>query len=354
MAYIFVDWVHLRQYRLPWEPEFPIVSDKVIVGIDPDSGHVVDRPQYRKKKHSGSFETTALVRSTGSYYEIDFNPSRFNRPENAFGYQWPDALAIANHIVTALGLPEFRLTDETVVTSREWNEAKKQFDVTRQPAGAVLLRLDVTSHYRCGDRGKLDAYIRYLRRQTLPRRKTKPQGRSTVVFYSKSSSISVYDKAQEMRDHSPKPGPAFEARKPVIARAESEGIARVELRAWRAKLIREGLRSAASVTQAKLETLFEKETENMTEEIREDDVQKLTHGELGSLLAWKNGFDVRTLVSRNTFYAHRRRIKEVTNFDIGAENPTRLDPKTEGFVIDKNVDLPSDYDLPPVKKAAHG
>ena len=316
-SHVLVDWLTIRQ---PNDGSFAPFEDGA-VWFESSDGEIRRVP--RAGKLEGSFDSRASLRITADSLELSFNPSRWNRADNVFGCSFERALAVANGLLRSVDRPPLTVGGFF---------------------GFVVTRLDVTVNLATGGRGELDAYLRFLRRQTLPRMSTfyRP---GSVTFSNKSKRVVVYDKASEMRAHG-----LSSDREAVADWCEQVGLARVELRLHREFLRRNGLRRAVDLSHARLVDVLRKEVVSMPTECTEEVLDKLTEGELGSLLAWQRGFDVRKLVSHATFYRRKKAIKAKTGYDIGADAPVRLEPKPVSFEVREA--LPPDwYELPDVKEA---
>ena len=330
----FVDWLTIRQ---PNDGRYASVNDGHVVRISSDGE--VEFSTAISVEVAGSFDSSARFRVTPEFVELSFNPSRFDRADNLFGYSFEDCLVVCNRVLARFDLPPLVASGHRVFN--RWDNRLKRF--CSVPLCFSVTRLDVTLNVQTGSAGRLAAYLRFLRRQTLPRRKTRAFG-STVVFGQKGSSLTVYDKASEMRSHG-----VDSSRARVADWCESVGLARVELRLNRDFLKRKNLRFASDLSHGVLVDCLCKEVASMPTDSFEEDVSLLSGKELGSLCMWKSGFDVREKLSRSTFFRHKKAIFEATGYDISAEPPLRFEAKHEAFSTEAAVP-PDWYELPDVKE----
>ena len=107
-----------------------------------------------------------------------------------------------------------------------------------------------------------------------------------------------------------------------------------------------GWRKLVEVQEVDVLSEFEESVKDLVFEVPSEELDRLNKGELGSLLLFLRGYDVKASCSKNTYYAHRKRIKEVTGYDIGAENITRLPVKSKVIVLRpvSEADKPDWYD----------
>ena len=330
---VFIDWLWIRQ---PNNGRFPLLNDGCVVRIDAD-GTVVSETAVTLEVE-GSHDTSARLRSTESFVELSFNPSRWSRPDNLFGYSLSDCMAVANSVLRRFGMPPFS-EGGVVRHDKRFCETRKRFVRSVEHDGYYFVRVDVTANIELGSKGRLDAYLRHLRRQTMPRRKTIPFP-STVVFSQKSSSLTVYDKASEMRQHS-----VCDVRERIASWCESNGLVRVELRLRERALQRLDMKRGA--THADFVDVFLKEVSKLSVRSVEQDVGELSPQELAALCLWQRGFYPREVFSKNTFYKYRKAILCKTGCDIGGEPPVRFEPRREQFSARRCV-RPEWYQLPEV------
>lgn len=285
---LLIDWLVIKQ---PNDGRYRLVNDGAVIRFDAD-GQVVFESFYSKQLE-GSFDTSARLRVTERELELSFNPSRWNRADNVFGYRFEEALEVANRLLAGFDLP---------------------------PLGGdfYINRADVTLNVACGSRVQLEAYLRSLRNFGLPYRQTRTF-EGTVIFKRKNSQIVVYDKAAEMRAHK------ADGREAVIDWCEEQGIARIEFRMFRRFLVTNNLRHGCS--HGKLKEVFCREVLRMPSVAEEDGVSDLTGPELGAFLQWREGYYPKKIYSKNTFYKYRKGIKEKTGYDIGTEPPLRFEQK---------------------------
>lgn len=329
---VLIDWLHLKQPNLG---QYQPVNDGRVVRFDA-SGEVVFETAVSVDV-PGSHDSSLRFRVTEQFLELSFNPSRWNRRENLFGCTYEQAIAVANEFLASRGLAPLGSGEVVQAGPVEWNESARRFSRPTLSTGFRLLRIDATLNVATGSPQNLAAYLRGLRRQTLPLRKTRTF-EGTILYKQKASSVCVYDKAAEMRKHG-----AAGYRGRVADWCESVGLARVELRMQRPFLIRHNLRE--HVSHARIVDVLRKEVSKLPVACDEEVLDVLTREELASFLIWRGGFDIRSRCSTPTFYRHRKAIKEKVGYDIGAEAPIRFRSKEPVFSTEA-AQPPGFYDMP--------
>ena len=321
---IFIDWLTIREENTGQWPE---LNDGHVISCDRNG--VEEYTVQKRLAVKGSHDSSAQVRVTKRELEISFNPSRFNRNDNLFGCTYEQAIRKVNNLLYSLGL---------------------------KPIEKYLLtRVDVTLNVSCGNKAKLDTYIRHLKKSTLPRKKTYTSY-DAAIFQNKRVKITVYKKHQEIIDNNKikhdmedKQARNIEQRLRIARYCEKQGVARVEVRLGRKALIDKGLRNGESNNQNSFVKAFNQEIEKMPKNSAEAITEELTDQELGSLLMWKAGYNPREKITRQTFYKRRKAILEKTGFDIGGEMPSKLEQKNE-TVKTETTEIPEWYEMPEDEK----
>lgn len=314
---VFVDWLTIRQ---PNNGRYPLINNGMVIRLD-RTGEVVCETAITVKV-PGSFDSSVRLRVTPEFLEISGNPSRFDKEHNLLGYRFEDAIEVFNRVLSSFDLPPLvesgrrRILRNRVVWDSGISSASDDF-------GFAVLRCDVTLNVDTGSSGNLAAYLRFLRRQTLARKRTSSFD-GTIYFKAKSYHLKVYDKASEMRKHG-----LFGNRGAVADWCEAQGIARVEVQLNREYLRRNDLRYG--LTHEKLVDVFAKEVSLLPKVCEEVDLDLLTMGELGVFMSWRGGFNVRERLPTATFYRYRKAIREKVGYDVGAEPPLRFEEKRVVF-----------------------
>lgn len=314
---VFVDWLTIRQ---PNDGRYAPINDGCVIRLDA-TGEVVYETAITLKVE-GSFDSSVRLRVTPEFLEISGNPSRFNREHNLLGFRFEEAIEVFNRVLSSFDLPPLMESSKRRIARNRvaWDSGISSIV---DEVGYVVLRADVTLNVDTGSRGNLAAYLRFLRRQTLARKRTSAI-EGTIYFKAKSYHVKVYDKASELRKHG-----LFGSREAVADWCEEQGIARVEVQLNREYLRRNGLRSG--LTHEKLVDVFQKEVSLLPKACEEVDVSLLTNGELGILMSWRSGYCVRDLWAKSAFYRYRKSILQKVGYDIGAEPPLRFEEKRVVF-----------------------
>lgn len=244
---MFFDWLTIYQDH---DTDHPILSDRFSIVLDSETGEAIGRHQP-SIQHPGSYCTSIQVRVSGGRITVSGNPSRYNRLDNLFGFRsLDDCVAIYNHVLRELGLPEF--TRCTTVYQRQ-SGANGRTETFSD--GAIVTEVHCTRNRSVGA-GNADAYLSGLStlryRNSIPRLHTNgrtvdwlsPQGRASLIY------ASVYQKAHEMILHSRdkirrnygSDSNEYRDFQRVVGYCDSHGVVRFELKFKSAYLRREGLR----------------------------------------------------------------------------------------------------------------
>lgn len=195
---MFYDWLSIYQDH---EQSIPFIGETAEIVINTDTGDQLSVKQPTLK-HAGSFSTSIHIRISGQRITVTGNPSRFNRIENLFGLETVDqCVAVYNHVLRSLGLPEFTKCTKTILLTGE--EGSR---VSTTSDGAIITELHITSNRAVGQ-GNTDAYIQALStqryRHSIPHLHTNGQ---TVDWRSKQGNApliypSAYCKDNELQLH---------------------------------------------------------------------------------------------------------------------------------------------------------
>lgn len=201
----FCDWLNVWQQFPPGDyPDF--LGGRVISldgqcdfsrrdVIDGDTGEIseawavcgseavdVEYATAKFGKHRGSFETTVMIRMVSGRLEVRGNPSAFGRLDNLFGVSMDDGIAIYNHILEGLGLPQFTAGEVSDI----WLQNEQTF--TKEYSGAHITRVDFTVNQAVG-MGRVRDYNKWLLSQKIGR---SSPGDEAVEKYARWNFATVY------------------------------------------------------------------------------------------------------------------------------------------------------------------
>lgn len=331
----FVDWLTIRE---PNRGQFTPVNDGYFVRLDRD-GEIVFSTA-RTLQVDGSGDSSAHLRITHDVAELSFNPSRWNRDDNLFGVCWSGALRAADQVMASVGQCGFSP-----------GQVKRKANGEPVFLGAVVTRVDVCMNVETGSREKLLDYFWHCAGLVLPKRKTRRE--NGTVYYgnsNKNKKPKVYLKHKEIRQRQLPKSKSPEYVRALAEYCESVGLARLEVRYGRDFLRANGLRSSGSITHDVLISHFSEDVKPMLAEFENLNVDELSNAELGVFLMWSRGFDVRERLKSAMFYRHRKRIKEVTGYDIADNTVTRLKAKPRVITL-RQAEPPEWYKMPEESEA---
>ena len=305
---IFIDWLTIREDHL--EHHTPVHGGEKLV--TDEIGALVSKISL---PHRFAFEkgTSVGVKSDGYTVEISGNIAALGLLHNHHGKDLDWCKRRANMILREYGLPEF--TDK-----------------------ARFTRIDVTTNLTAGNPEKRDQYLRWLQTQGHPTLKTKSTaglntywGRDATKA-SKSRTTLVYDKARHLNEvvipELPKPDRPGVKR---LAKAlDKNGYIR-----WESRLkgyLRTSKLNWKKATHDRVASVLQKEITAMHKAIEVADLDGIPKKYIPTLCAWLQGYDPRKLMSRTTFWRHRKALKTY-GWDIGENGPVSIRAKQKPIMI---------------------
>lgn len=321
---LFVDWLTLWQVHSAHAP----INSGCVRTLDGNAATVFERT--RAARIQGSYSSSCSVKSDGSCVVFSGNFGRFNRTDNLFNYDPLQTLERANIVAEFAGFPPFRIHD-----LRDNTATRQDFSALVGPARAAfreaeartsfvnLSRVDLTKNYACGSLGAARSVIRAIQGKSIGRVKKGIGGDASVWWSNTRYMLKVYIKALEMEAHGITSGKAYEY-------ARDNGIIRLELELKRRELHDLGWNDFAQFLKGwdmgNVHKLFADYEKIMTVNSVSNDAEFLDAlpvrlRPLASVFL--SGNDVRSLVSRATFFRYRKALLEY-GIDIADERPTRL------------------------------
>ena len=379
---VFIDWMNIRQQHV--QGGLPIVgdgvsmqvsklnwcetnADEMLLSITPGERFRYSVPGARRE---GAYSTAVRVRSDGSLVSLSGNPGRYDRADNLFSYGIEETVKRASAIVMADGLPAFSAGERRFADNL--NERDAKLGLWERWTGAVYNELHATMNVSLGNEAIAKEFMCWVGSQRAARIAKGVFGDETVVFGSLAKkgkplhkALVVYRKGAEMLAHSrgEHAKKAMRSSK-VYQYAHDVGLVRIEGK-WGSKFLRDnGLRFMGGTTMAKIISIFERETDFLLGASPERGVRLVS--DLPSrlrlpALAWIRGDDLRSLLSRSTYF---RVTKALRAFGLDVSEPRRdgnpgqaerdlqalLDslPRFEVKVLDR----PDWYELPELAIAA--
>lgn len=359
----------------------------------------VDYAVAKFAKHVGSFETSVMIRMVGGRLEVRGNPSAYGRLDNLFGLGVDEGIAVYNHILRGLGLPEFT-TGQHIARPKQlpaYRNVRSEMESNAPVStwnGARITRADITQNYAVG-MGNVANFHKWLLRQKLYRSspddnqlQTFERWNYSTVYTSQSAyymQAKNYDKAEALETRSI---PEYQKKLKAALKAGTidqqtyneeleygteylqalacwcaeQGVTRSEY-SFRARYFtqHDGLGLwVPGITEKRLYDIFNEQAERVTGRAmvyQVDAMENLTPSEYTALDRWKKGLDVRETVSRATFYRLKTAILKKTGHDIGAR-PVALSRSIEArpvYFQMRSLDLsnaPAFYERSPFAAAA--
>lgn len=295
-----VDWIEVDQVHGIGHAPF---CGECLVGTDPVTGEVTRR-FLSFASVSGANGSNLQIRSDGYRVQVSGNPSRWGKPDDVFGLTFDDAMAVVQRVLASVGLPEFSngVPGVVQVLSRRAKHGKRERDV---PYGARFKRLDVTTNLETGSVPALESILRRLRAGRHWSGAEPCVDRGSLYFGRGSRHLEVllYDKGRELRETRKRPGFVDL----LAEHCEAVGVLRLELRLRRGLKSR-NLRDWSGVTHDLLVAELQREVDFMTEQAEVSAIEDVPSPFAGTLALYLMGVDVKAKLSRNTWFAHRKRL----------------------------------------------
>jgi II/X family phage/plasmid replication protein len=306
---MMVDWLTLRDVVVSHDA---CISGGLHLKVDPESGEELNRWDEHWRCQ-GSFTTGVGVRSTefdGDRFvklSVTGSPAKFFQGHNLFGST--DVQALGAELVLAV--------------CRARGIVLSVGEVAALNAGLFhLSRVDLTGMYRVGSQADVEACIRSLGLTGKTRHgmgALHPSG-TTVVFGkgSRRWSLTVYNKLKELLRSGHELPLDLDGREALLAYAE--GMIRVELRLLSLELRERGLNLASAWEDDTPQALLSEHLSRLSlpEQVivSTELAQSLPPRLAAAYQAWVGGSDLRSVLSRATFYRYRAELLHLVGVDI--------------------------------------
>lgn len=274
-----------------------------VVSIGPDGDE--EWRSERKVRARGSFESSIDIRSQGgdgkggaTHLFIDGNPSKFLQGHNLFGSD--DLVSLMREVFARL-VDQFSLTP----TNTDWAMV--------EAGDYTVCCIDYTRSFELPTRGDVKAWLRAAEFKAKSRH-GRPSSKGGTLYFGQRSRrwcLKFYCKGEEIE--APKHTLPYELQLPdLIAWADNK--LRAELRLRTRELIDIQLRRACDLTPDRLAELFNEYVRglDMSEQIAltTEALLALPQRLRSSYVLWKSGEDLRGTLSKNTYYKHRKELRE--------------------------------------------
>ena len=310
-----IDWVTLRApLAHDASRSGPLWNGEVLsIRPDPELGEAIDWTVAKRLQLKGSYDATIQVRSCelrvgeastfNQGIEVSGNLCKWFQGHNVFGTNDAHGLVVEGlvRICSLIGVTP------TPAELNAWS------------AGFVqLLRVDVTESYDLGSTPRVRNALRALDATGNLRHRGRGHFYGDSIVYGKGSrrySITLYAKGPEIEKH---PLPLDLAESSVGAVAK--GLLRAEVRMMSMQLKRDGLDWLCAWDDNTATELHHRYVARL--DIADSTMVDATIIEgLPPRLAlvaqaWQDGHDLRTMLTRPTFYRHRRELLKLAGVDI--------------------------------------
>lgn len=342
----FCDWVSIYQNYGELGDQLPKINNGCFVRYDAHGSH--ESTTLKKLEIEGSHETGIFVRCDGATVWFEGNVSRYDRPDNVFGFSFAQCINRINAILGTIGLPPFS-------AGRKF---RSQRDDKYHFTGARITRLDLTQNFASGSEENAYAFMRYLATQQASRLKTGVYGEGETVDFGRHSRR-IYSKAYlkhvELLKHMRKQSKeqkctASRPYDPYVQQladwCASVGLVRFETTYKSTYLIGNNQHYLGSLDMRNLELDFEERQEVFTRANCEvEELTSLDKHTLACYRMWQAGDDITTKFKKSQFYKHRSALLRY-GVDIAIKsNVSKFEPRVRVIKLSP-VPMPDFYQLP--------
>lgn len=335
-APFFVDWLTVSQEHP--EGGLPVVSAGAVWATD-EHGQVRWQTISRVQ-HQGSFETSVAIRCDGHRVELSGNVGRFGRAENVWGFGLVECLRRANELLASYGLPPFTPGVRREVVSKDGKGSKVPRIVW---TGARISRIDLTANYEAGSEANASAVLAALSQQHKSKQRgaTVAQGETVSWGGGRRQYWKAYNKARELLAH----GCTDER---VIEHCRRVGLVRFEGTVRSNALTDLGCAYLGDYmtgwAMPQLIRLYDEASAILGRcEKPTDDLDELPRSLRASARDYLAGMDLRSTLSRATFYRHRSELLKF-GIDIAMTNISPFKPRVQVIQL-KPAQQPGWYQL---------
>lgn len=307
MTVLMIDWI---TFIIPLRHRREITGN-VTSQVDPDGNLRWARVSALPIK--GSYEDQVSIKSehvTGrcSHLYVNGNVTKFFQGHNAFGTD--DALGLVREFLLAL-------PNNTDIEPLESPIA--------HVLEAELYRLDINYGFRLQTRDQVNTWLAAVERMATLRHRGRGILTGGTLYYGKHSTrwaLKFYSKGKELEDNRRK---HRAVNRSITDYADTLLRAEVVLR--RKELLNRGIGKLVDLEQMQdigPATLFEQYLEKF--EIGDIDMktvdyqEKLTGTEQAAYQLWTQGFDLREVYPRATYFRHRKNIYDKTGVNVSVPN----------------------------------
>lgn len=326
----FVDWISVSQYHGQDAGVREFVGG-LTFRYDENGEPLFETGSGRSVK--GSYDTSLQIRSFGGWVSVSGNPGRFGRPDNLFGFDLDTCMSIINRELSREELPPFTPGIEYRPTSEEIDRG-----VCSSWSGAAFSRIDITRCFETGSEFAARLAMRAYSRITIGRMTRSSYGGETCSWRTGRRVVKAYLKGPEMSAHG--------AKGDWCDYATSRGMVRHEVELKSKYLSETRLRYWGNLNMGKLIHIHVRETEHLRDIDTGCDpvaIESVPRNTRMTYAAWLKGENVRELLTRPTYYRHRKALLETASIDI-------QDPRDVGAGV---VPIVRTVELRPAVAPAH-
>ena len=337
----FTDYIRVNQTHFT---KHQPIHDGLVVHLDANGD--IERTSHKSLQYQGSHSTSIQIRSDGRTVHTSGNHGRFNRPDNVYNYNLDVWKLKINQILHEFKLPPF-IGGQTYFN--DYRSRSGEIKTARQNDGASITEAHQTQNFFAGNEQNALDFIHAMSMVNINRQQVKAYDTgATWGEGSRFKSSKLYSKAADM--------------KRLISRGKLEnsdyvqklfndctqnGLVRYEVQ-FRKYLLRHSVTFWNEATQTNINNHFQQELKLMQKTKSLIDTSDLPLATLGVYLRYTEGQNVRSQLSRPTFYRHRKILLEY-GIDIKETLNVKKLPLQEKIITLTPAIMPDWYYLPDIQ-----
>lgn len=307
---MMIDWISCL---IPYAHREPI-NDGNVTSVNPDG--VVEWSTEKRLSVQGSYSSTIQIRSEHkdfpcSHIYLTGNPVKFLQGHNVWGSS--DLLGL----ITATLERTLQAVKPELLTP----------DLPEFVNLATISRVDLTSMYDLGNDKRVNAWLTSAEQSANLKHRGRGHFSGNTLYFGKKSkrwSLKLYHKGSELKAHKVK---GYNPTQLEFVTNYADRALRSEVVIRGLELDKTGFRSVSDWDEFTAETLYTSYvsrlefSENMKTITDDSELENLPPRLTAPFQLWREGFDLKTMYSRATWYRYRKEILEAIKVDISLQSP---------------------------------
>lgn len=303
---LFIDWLTIRQAHEGGGLPLVIQGYK----FDTEEDGEINYQIAKRRALVGSYDDTMHLRCDGNTIEFHGNISRWERPDNVFGYSWDETIRRVNQLLNLYSLPPFTV-----------GQRLRFADKGHIYTGARVSRIDITKNFACFSEQDARQYMLKMAGHHIGRQKGSVTPDGMTIEYGRGSKYvygKLYMKHAELESHRKRKSGSHVGQD-VVDFCRSVGIVREEMELKSRFLTQQQICWLAQINSEVLEEIYRERSQvRGVKNMSYEDTTELSSAARGTLARYEKGEPLN--LSRPTFYRHRNELLKAGYPDIGIAN----------------------------------